>query len=263
MNFARRMVAGLILVLATAMLLISLAGGIGVWIIKQPVTEKVNRVVERVEAALEVAEGSLEQVKASLTRAQERLDSAREDQRKLAQEPQPGGALRRKLARTVQQRLAPELDDAHERLHTVAEAAVVVNTVLEDVGNLPMLSVSGLDLDRLSEMNRRLADVGPAAWELSRLLGDPGSDSDAAGNQQSQVERTVQTLLRFVAEFEPRLSDVRQRTDDLKSKMFRWLNPAAVVISGVCFWIALSQVSLMAHAWSWWKRSGSAASGPL
>jgi hypothetical protein len=25
------------------------------------------------------------------------------------------------------------------------------------------------------------------------------------------------------------------------------------VVSLVCFWIALSQLSLLFHAWSWWK----------
>jgi hypothetical protein len=24
----------------------------------------------------------------------------------------------------------------------------------------------------------------------------------------------------------------------------------------VCFWIALSQVSLLSHAWSWWRHAG-------
>jgi hypothetical protein len=29
-----------------------------------------------------------------------------------------------------------------------------------------------------------------------------------------------------------------------------------VVVSLICFWIALSQVSLLAHARSWWRYSG-------
>jgi hypothetical protein len=257
MKVGKQILAGLILLLAVAMLLLSLAGGVGVWIVKQPVTDKVTRVGARIEVALDIAEGNLDQVKASLARAQERLNDAREEQRKLAQEPQRGSAIRRMLARTVQQTLAPELGNAQEKLHTVAEAAVVVNSILDDAGNFPVLSVAGLDLDRLSEMNSRLADVGPAAWELSRLFGDPASDLDAAGQQLSQIERTVQTLQRLIGEVEPRLTEVRQRTEEMKAKVLRWITPAVVLISVVCFWIALSQVSVMAHAWSWWKRPGS------
>jgi hypothetical protein len=121
----RRMLAGLTLLLSTMMLLLSLGGGVGVWRVKEPVTDKATRVFGRLEAALDLAEQNLAQVKTSLTRAPERLDSAREEQGKLAQEPQRSSALGRTLARTVQRSVAPELGNAHEKLHAVAEAAVV------------------------------------------------------------------------------------------------------------------------------------------
>jgi hypothetical protein len=263
MNVGKRILAGLTLLLSAAVLLLSLGGGVGVWIVKGPVTAKATRTFERVEAALNVAAHNLDQVKASLAAAAVRLEGAREEQRRLAQEPQPNSAMQRIVARKVLPRIAPDLGDAHEKLHTVAEAAVVVNSVLEDVGNLPFLSVAGLDIDRLTEMNSRLADVGPAAWELSRLLGEPEADSDAASTQLSRIERALQTMRGLIAEYEPRLTEVRQRTEALKSQTLPWITPASILISVVCFWIALSQVSLMAHAWSWWKHSGTNNPRPL
>jgi hypothetical protein len=165
----------------------------------------------------------------------------------------------RLLARTVQQRVAPELGDAHETLHTVAEAAVVVNSVLEDVGSIPLLSTSGLDLEGLTEINSRLADMGPAAWELSRLLGEPGPGPapDAAGAQLSRVERTLQTMRGLVGQYQTQVTQARQRTEELKARTLTWITPAAVLVSLVCFWIALSQVGLLSHARSWWRRSAS------
>ena len=256
MRVCKRILAGLTLLLSAAMLLLSLAGGVGVWLVKEPVTAKATRVFGRIEAALDVADKGLDQVKTSLARAAERLDSVREEQRKLAGQTRRPNPVRRLMARTVQRRIAPDVANAHEKLHTVAEAAVVVNSVLEDVGNLPFLAVPGLDLDSLAEINSRLAEVGPRAWELSRLLGEPGSqpDADAASTQLSRIDRSLKTLRGWIAQFEPRLTEVRQRTEELKSKTLSWITPAAVLISVVCFWIALSQVSLLCHAWSWWKR---------
>jgi hypothetical protein len=262
MKVCKRILAGLTLLLATAGLLLSVAGGVGVWIVKEPVTAKATRVFERVEAALDVADQGLDHAQTSLARAAERLDSAREEQRKLARQPQPSSALRRMLARTVQQRIAPQFNDAHGKLHTVAEAAVVVNTVLEDVGNFPFLSTSGLDIERLTEMNKRLADVGPAAWELSRLLGEPGPDSDDAGAQLSRIDRALKAVRGMIAEYEFQVTQVRQRTEELKSRTLPWITPAAALISVVCFWVALSQVSLLSHAWSWWNHSGTGSPLP-
>jgi hypothetical protein len=257
MKVCKRILAVLILLVAAVGLLLSLAGGVGAWMVKAPVTEGATSVFERIEAALKVADESLGQVKASLARAAERLDSAREEQRTIAQNPPRGAVLKRRLARTVQQRIAPELGDAHEKLHTVAEAAVVVNSILEDVGSFPFLSITGLDVSSLREMNNSLSNVGPAAWELSRLFGGQETGSDAAASDQlSRIQRIMKTLRRLVAEYEPRLQAVRQRTEELKSRTLSWITPATVLVSAVCFWIALSQVSLMAHAWSWCRRSG-------
>jgi hypothetical protein len=266
MKTCKRIVAGLTLLLCAAGLLLSLVVGGGVWIIKRPVTERVTHVFERVEAALDVADEGLDHVKTSLARAAERLESAKEEQRKLAQEPQQNSALRRMVARTVQQRIAPEFGNANEELHTVAEAAVVVNSVLEDVGNFPFLSVAGLDLNRLTEVNSRLAEVGPAAWELSRLLVEPGQETDAARTQLSRIEQALNTMRGFIAEYVVRVGEVRQQVDVLRSRTLPWITPAAVLVSLACFWIALSQVSLMAHAWRWsgsWKRENPRAGTPV
>jgi hypothetical protein len=257
MRHCKRILAGLVLLLGAAGLLLSLAGGVGVWIVKEPATAKATRIFGRIEAALDVADQGLDHVKSSLARAVERLDSAREEQRKLAQESRTPDVARRFLARTVQQRIAPGIGDAHEKLHTVAEAAVVVNSVLEDVGNIPFLSIPGLDTDRLAEINSNLSRVESSTWELLRLLGESGSEAGMdAANRLSQVERTLKTMQGLIAEYEPQLTQVRQRTETLKSWTLPWITPATILISAVCFWIALSQVSLMAHALSWWRHSG-------
>jgi len=256
MRICRRILAGFTILISLAMLVLSLLGGAGVWVVRQPAIDKATRVFGRINAALDLADRSLQETKASLDRAAERLESTREEQRSAAQDPQRASAMRRMMARTVQQRIAPELGNANEKLHTVAEAAVVVNSILEDVGNIPLLSVSGLDMDRLRDMNSRLTDVGPAAWELSRLLGESTQeDADAASEAMTRIEQTLDSMRGWVADLATRLAEVRQRVDELESRTLAWITPAVIIISVVCFWIALSQVSLIVHAWSWWKRA--------
>jgi hypothetical protein len=257
MRILRQILAGFTLLLASLILLLSLVVGIGVWIVKGPVTAKVTRTFERIDAALDIADQGLDHVKTSLDNAAERLDKVRQDRRQLPREPAKLNAARRFLSRTVQRQVAPEISDANEKLHTVAEAAFVVNSILEDLGNFEFLSVAGLDLRQLTEMNNQLAGVAPAAWDLSRLIGEspaaPGSDTDTA--QLSRVDRTLKTIRGLVAEYEPQLTQVRQRTEALKSRTLRWITPAVALVSVISFWIALSQVSLLCHAWSWWKHS--------
>jgi hypothetical protein len=258
MKVCKRILAGLIFLLAVAGLLLSLAGGVGIWLVKEPVTAKATRVFDRLEAALDIADKGLAHVKTTLARAAERLDSVRAEQRKLAQEPRNNSATRRFMARTVQQLIAPQFTEAHETLHTVAEAAFVVNTVLEDVGNSPLFSVSGLDLDHIKEINGRFNQVADSAWQLSRLLGEPGprAGADEVNPQLSRVEQALSRMRSLVDQYEPRLAEVRQRTEELKAQTFPWITPAVVLVSVICGWIALSQISVLVHACSWWRRAG-------
>src|SRR5262249_24409342 len=153
-------------------------------------------------------------VKTSVTRAAERLSSVRVEQKQLAGQPRKADMARQFLARNVQQTIAPDIDNAHDKLHTVAEATVVVNTVLEDLGNFRFLSATGLDVGRLAEINSDLSLVESSTWELLRLLGEPGSETrpDAAA-RSSQVESTLQTVRGLIGEYEPQLTQVRQQTE--------------------------------------------------
>jgi hypothetical protein len=252
MRVVARILAALALLLSTAVLLLALAGGVGVWLVKGPATEKATWIFERVEAKLEFAEQGLGAVKKSLDRAAERLNTVREGQRTIPRASNDW--LRQSLASAVQRMMAPELD-AHEKLHKVAEAAVVVNSVLEDVGAFSSLSIPGLDNSLLDTISSNLTTVESTAWELSRLFAEPKDNSVAAGARVSQIEQTIKTVQGLIADYEPLVRQVRQQTKQLKTKVFFWITPAAIVVSVVCFWIVLAQVSLMVHLWSWCMRS--------
>lgn len=257
MKYCKRILAGVVFLLAAAALLLSLAGGVGVWIVKEPATTRATQLFGRIEAALAVADQGLQHARTSLAQAAKRLDAVQAEQRQLAQSPQRNNATRRLVARTVQQTISPEFSGAHATLRHVAEAAVVLNSVLEDLGNLPFLSVPGLDVGPLTEINNRLSAVESSAWELSRLLAEPGADPNAAAAapQLSRVEQALTRMRGVIADYEPQVKQVRQRTEQLKARTLSWILPGSVLVSVACFWIALSQVSLLCHAWSWWRYS--------
>ncbi|MGE3803397.1 MAG: hypothetical protein AB7K24_01850 [Gemmataceae bacterium] len=242
--------AALTALLAAACFFICVAGSFGIWIANGWATERLTLIFARVAGTLDAANQGLDQVKASLDRAGTRLAATREEQRKLAQDPQNNNTMHRWVARTVQQRVVPELGDANEKLHKVAELAVVVNSILEDVGTFPAFAASGLDLERLAEVNSQLAGVGSATWELSRLLADSNDkyDPDRVGDQLSRVQQ--------IAAYEPQLVRVRDTRATLEAKTFKWLDIVSVIVSISCVWIALSQISMFFHACTWWRRSG-------
>jgi hypothetical protein len=93
---------------------------------------------------------------------------------------------------------------------------------------------------------------------LSRLLAAPESvqDPDAEDAQLSRIEQALQAAREWLAGYKAQVEQVRQRTTELRSRTLSWITSAALGASLVCFWVALSQVSVLAHARSWWRRSG-------
>jgi hypothetical protein len=258
MNVCKRILGCLGLLVGAAGLLLSLAVGVGVWVVKGPVTARATNVSERVDAALDKAEGKLDHAQTSLARAMERLQDVRRERSQIPRTSRRGDPPWMAVARTVQRTVAPELNDAHKDLHEVSEAAVVINSVLADVGNMPGLSETGLDQDRLEEMNGRIAGVGSAAWQLSQLLGEADPEADA---QTSRIEQLLIRLRELVADYQNRLKEVRERTTALKDRVFAWITPAALIVSAVSFWIALSQLCVVSRAWSWIRQPGRNPSG--
>src|SRR5262249_38420693 len=157
MNVCKRILAGLTFLLSVVALLGSLAGGVGVWMVQGTVRAKATKVFDRIEAKLDIADESLDHVQTSLATAAKRLDEVQERRRTQPQEPQ--SRLRKFLVQTVQQSLGPRFVKAHEELHTVVEAAAVVNSMVEDVGNFPLLAIAGLDVGDLTEVNNSLTTV--------------------------------------------------------------------------------------------------------
>jgi hypothetical protein len=250
----KRVLAGVTILICLVVFLASVAGGIGIWIVKESVTSRATRLANRIESGLDFADRSLDEVGASLATAEERLESIGEKQRTAAQNPLRGNAMRRLMARTVQQQITPELGDAHEKIHSVAEAVAVASSVLGDVDNFPFLANSRLDTDRITEINRRLSQVESSAWELARLFGDADAEPNADDAVLSRIEQMLQALKGLIADYATRVKEVRVKFEEVKSRIFAWILPATILISATCFWIALSQISLFCHAWSWFKK---------
>jgi len=248
MTLLGRALVALVFVVAVAALLLSLAAGVGVWVVKRPATDFATRKFDKAESALDKADRGLALVRSSLANADERLAEVRRQQQAAPRD----NTARRLMAEMVQRAIAPQLGEAQVASNAIAEALVVAQSLLEDVAELPT-EKTGLDAERLTRLQGQLSKAAPAAWELSRLLGDTEQDVDEQYSRLQQLLRAGQEL---AAEYESRLAEVRQQTERARAKTFAWITPVAAIVSFASFWVALSQLSVLAHARSFWRRLG-------
>jgi hypothetical protein len=77
----------------------------------------------------------------------------------------------------------------------------------------------------------------------------------------SKVENLLTSLLALVSDYQNQVKQVRQQTTALKAKVFAWITPAAILVSVVSFWIAVSQLCIMSRSWSWIRQPARNSAG--
>src|SRR5262249_47962526 len=117
------------------------AGIVGVWSVREEVTERTTHAFQVADRALDVTARATNRVHESLQNARDNLRAIR------VEEPEEGGgrrvspeiALPQMLARRMlAQQIAPHIEEVRQTVNTVTEVSVVLNSLLEGVNELPI-----------------------------------------------------------------------------------------------------------------------------
>jgi hypothetical protein len=140
-------------------------------------------------------------------------------------------------------------------VNVVTEASVVINSLLDGIKDLPLTSLTGIDAGQMRQIESTLSGVATKSQALSAALGDslpeegPGLD-----DRTSEVQEGLNRVLQLLSEFQSEVKRVQTRLAELKPETLAWIKAAPFIITVVLAWVALSQMSLFAHAWSWLRR---------
>jgi hypothetical protein len=260
MPWIRRGFGLLVVLVAVVFLAAALGGSIGVWFVREPLTARATRVFDRVEAGLDASERGLGLANASLRKAAESVEAVQNGQAQLGRDAGQNRRALRLIASQIDRSLAPQVEDTRRRLLSVAEAAVAVESVLGDLNEFPSVSVSGPGAERVQQTQAKLTELAALAQQLSGMVKDRGAAEGTAsarvGTSVVNIAEVLQAIQALAAEIEERVASARQEVARLQSRTLTAIERGTVVVSLVLLWIALAQVSLLAHAWSWVKRTG-------
>lgn len=258
MIVVRRILAILVMVVSVVVLLVCLGGGIGVWVVKDRVTAETTRLLDRAEAALNVAGRALGDADASLTRAADSVQAMKDGHARLvggAAQDRPALGL---IAMSINNGLLPQVRDARGRLQAAAEVAVALQGLLGGIDQLPLVSVTRPDAERLRQAGDDLTRVAGSAETLRGMLTDAGPGEGpapaAVGSRVDNIQRLLQEVRARIEEYERKVAGAQQEVGVVRSRALAWIGPGTLIVSLVLFWIALSQISMLAHARSWlWR----------
>jgi hypothetical protein len=269
MRLVQRILAVVVLLLSAVVFAACVAGAIGVWVIRDPLLTRGTRILDRTDSYLREAAEGTGQINTALVRADASLDTVRKAPPPMGKPDFKTRMALRMAADTIRNDVNGRVGGAREQLLNVTEAAVVANSLLGDVNELPLVDRADLDAADLRQASGHLTQVADLSRQLSDMLEkgetkDGKELGDAVNEKTSAVARTLGLATTATQSFEGKLDRAREHVAVVRSRFVTGVNVGTPVACVVLLWLALSQVSLFAHARGWLRgeeRAAPAAGG--
>lgn len=251
---AFRCTAGALAMLLGVMgVLVCGAAIVGCWSVLSSLSQRTSDALGRVETILDATSESFEQVRGSLQKADQELEAVREAERApTPRSPQLGRAASRRLA----SKLTSSLGDAQRRLGVAVEAAVVVDSLLDGLDEVPLVRMTKLDTQQLQEVSGRVSALTSNAQRLQAMLETP-SGSDKVDEETSRMRPILSRVTPGLQGVADRIDEARGRVAELRSRIAGWLRVTQVGLTLILLWIGVGQGCLLAQGWSWYRSNQS------
>ena len=254
---ARKILSGTLIVLSSALLVLSLAGIGATWYYNDPLTtEAVSRLSE-IETELAQTQIALRDARVELERTLRIVDSAEQTLEALSDELEQAKRLFDEFDKTLGNSLIPGLESSRERLTRVKANLEDLRTTLEEINALPFLN---LNLPGDEMLGNLIATVDSIDEQIARMEGLANKASTFAedvsylmGGDLSETRQRLEVFLEVVGEYEQKVTAWHAQVEMLIESLPGWIDQASIILTVFMTWFAFSQVGLGLHGLAIWK----------
>jgi hypothetical protein len=253
MSFLRRFVAVLVMILSTVVFIGCIAGMIGVWIARQKASEKVQDLSARLEVGLRRASAADLEAQRALEKASGNLATVNKESAKLSGGDEQNRFTTSLIRGVIQAQAGPRINEVYGRLAMFSDTAVVAASLLQSLQESPLGTDRQIEPEKLDRLSDQASQLAAAFQKLRGVVGEgdtPASEKDVV-DATREVDRILQKCLSVVTDIRSDLDTARDDVPRIKAEILGWMQLAAIVVTVVCAWVAVSQVSLFAHGWKW------------
>jgi len=253
----RKIFSGVLIVISSVLLLLSLVGIGAAWYYNEPLTgEAVSRLRE-VEAELTQTQSALQDARAELERTLRIVDSAEQTLETLSDELAQAKKLFDEFDKTLGDSLIPGLESSRDRLASLRGTLEELRTTLEQINSLPFvdLNLPGDELlqaliSTVDSIDAQIAGMETLAERASTFAEDV---SYLMGGDLGETRQRLKEFVRVVNEYEQKVSDWHAQVVMLIESVPGWIDRASVLLTVILFWFGFSQFGLLLHGVTIWK----------
>lgn len=247
MALVRKILAGILFVLALLTFLLTATGTVGAWIAKATIDETTLAMVDVVTDYLDLAIQTLDTLDSNVAEAEDQLRLVQTSLAFLRTE-RANGPVAQQMQQVITEQLQPALEQLTTRAQRLRGDLERFNQFIEQLNQLPFL-----DLPTLTNVLANLDSEIAAARDQTRIVRTALEARDNA-LLQSATERLEERLNQVRAtldEGRTRASTVQLALIDIRQALTFWSTVSTTAITALLVLFALGQISLAAQAWGW------------
>jgi hypothetical protein len=257
MRLLRRFGGVMVLLLSAVGILACASGIIGVWMLYQSVSDKVQTIVARLDVGLQRVSTANQNVRRAIEKARADVAVVSKESPDLAGGGDKGRRASRALRAVIQQQAAPNIDDLGGRLATLSDAAAAVSSLLESIQEVPTGPRVRAEPDVLKRRADEAQQLSASLRRLEAALddGEKGTSSREVAATTGEVDQVLEKCQVAVDSWQSDLDGAREDLARVKAQMVSWLTYVAIALTVLFVWVAAGQICLFGRALEWLKRA--------
>lgn len=252
----RKILTGALLVISSALLILSVIGIAAAWFYNEPLTRESTARVQKVESTLAQIQSDLQNAKAEVERALRLIESAEQSMAALSGQTSGAQNPLAEVSATLDSQLIPSLKSSRENISQLRVTLVDLHSTIDQLNALPLLNLNlpGSDvltaiLSNMDSLDSGLADVQDIAQRASTFIGDT---SYLLGGDFSESKQNLQNLGLALDEYNRRITDWRAQAATIRESLPGWMDRASLLLTVFLLWFGLSQFGLLLHGLTLW-----------
>ncbi len=259
MHTVLKRISGVLIMVFAALILLSSVGGVyGLWVLKDRAHRLTTAVFAPVESGLDRADEALGKVNTRISNARDRVSNAQALVGQLDQEPVANGAVLSAISDSVSMRLEPAIDEVQASISDTLGLVNGVNNSIAAINdlfgvNLPTLTDELQTLDaRITTLRERIQEV---RTDLAAMIqGKLQMPAARVNSRLANLASGLQDIQPVVSKYVGKVQQIQARLTKLKSNISNAITIGFVVGTVFLVWIAISQVAMLAYGGSLLKR---------
>lgn len=266
MNVIRRSAGLGVLLVASVVLIICLAGIVGVWIVKSHVDVLGDRVFEAAEDSIVFMDEKLDRIEGVLKTSHRRIGLLSKSMNRLPQKEAEIKAEATSLLKTLNDEVFEPLKSAQTWLDSTHAVAMGVSTISEAVVSSDYAashedSVGVRMVGQVQDVSDAVVEILTTLTEVRQGLIDIRDNVLSARRialmivaRLAQVEKRMANLCGRIEAFHARVVEMKGEIATVRGNSQWWTMLGAVLTTLLLAWFAASQIGMVLHGWSLAKR---------